>query len=171
MSASETLEVGLITGLFGTSGEVKVFLHNPESEMFQSPLSVELRHEDGKTERATMSIRKGAGKRILGRFSTITTRNVAESMKGVLIFVRRKELPPLKADEFYVQDLVNAVIRGKSGSLGQVHFVHSTAGGDLLEVRNGREVYFIPLADEFIEDMDLEGGVIVLTSTGEEAIQ
>ena len=162
----EFLEVGYVSGVFGTSGEVKVYLHHPESEMFKTPLECFLSRPETTVVSTRLSIRKGAGKKIIGRFSNISSRTDAESLTGVRILVARASLPSLDPDEYYIDDLLGLQVWYGETAVGRVEDVHNTARGDVLEVHLDKEVHFIPLMDEFVDEVDIRGGRIQLTSEG-----
>jgi len=170
-AVSDTVEVGYISGVFGTRGEVKVYLHNPDSGLFKSRLSCLLVSESGPPQSAVLSVRSGAGKKIIGRFDICTTRNIAESVVGCKIVVVRSALPELDEDEFYISDLEQMQVVSPLGkTVGVVVGVHQTGRGDMLEIHQKEEVFFVPLSDPFVDNIDIGQKILVLSDTGMECL-
>lgn len=166
-SVPGTVEIGYVSGVFGTRGEVKVYLYNPDSTLFNGPLNCGLVGVEGTMVSVAMSVRSGAGKKIIGRFNVCTSRDQAESIVGHKIVVHRTALPELEPDEFYISDLEQMRVMSFSGdAVGTVSDVHATARGDMLEIHEGQNVYFVPLSDPFVLDIDIDSKTLVLSETG-----
>ncbi len=107
--------VGAIAGSFGVSGEVRLksFCAEPEALADYGPLFT----EDGKTSyivTLTRPVAGGLGARMTG----ITTKEQADALKGVSLFVDRARLPNLPDDEFYHSDLIGLEVRDTGGVRG-----------------------------------------------------
>jgi ribosomal 30S subunit maturation factor RimM len=74
--APEEVELGYVSGVFGVRGELRVFLHHPDSDTLATERRVIFTAPDGRRFTAFLRARSGAGKRILGVFevSPIRTR-------------------------------------------------------------------------------------------------
>ncbi|OYZ99606.1 MAG: 16S rRNA processing protein RimM, partial [Rhodobacterales bacterium 17-64-5] len=95
--------VGAIAGSFGVQGEVRLksFCTDPESIASYGPLYT----EDGQTSykiKLTRPVAGGLGARIAG----VETKEQADALKGVSLYVDKKKLPHLPDDEFYHADLI-----------------------------------------------------------------
>lgn len=144
----DEVELGFIAGFFGVGGEVRLFLHNPESGLLQSPRSVVFVDPKGSRYRARLCARPGAGRRILGRIEGFTTREHATEVKDWRFGVARSALPPIAADEFYVRDVQGAEVRVGGERIGRVTAVHDTVDGSVLEVvRLDGEICFASARD------------------------
>lgn len=170
-SVSSTVEIGYVSGVFGTRGEVKVFLHNPDSDLFKTPLSCKLVHDAGKVRSVVMTVRSGAGKKIIGRIDVCSTRDAAETVVGCTIVVDRASLPALDTNEFYISDLEQmSVITPGGQTFGTIAGVHQTGRGDMLEIHQKDEVFFVPLSDPFVAHIDIEKQTLELSETGMECL-
>lgn len=158
---SDEVELGRVSGVFGVRGEVRLFLHNPSTELFVKPRKVTL--IDGQSRRwsGTLKARSGAGKRILGRFTELTQREQAAEMKDWTIVILRSELPNLEEDEFYVWQLEGGDAFEGEERIGTIVTVHNTAGGDLFEVQIGDESHFVPYLDEYVDAVKADAGQVV----------
>ncbi len=107
---------------------------------------------------------------VVTRFKSIDTREKAEALNGVELFVDRSVLPEVEdEDEFYMNDLIGLEAVSQAGEglegevLGRVVEVHDFGAGDIIEVRfaNGRAELF-PFTREIFPQIDLAGGRMVL---------
>jgi 16S rRNA processing protein RimM len=111
--------MGRVDGVFGLQGEVRLYLYNPDTPVFQRPRDVAIVGSDGVRRAAWLTVRPGAGKRILGRIRGVETPEAAADWVGGDIFVPRAELPPLETDAWYHRDLIGVPVTTVSGrSLG-----------------------------------------------------
>ena len=163
----DLVEIGYVSGVFGVVGEVKVYLHNPDSEMFHDRLDC-IRQQNGQPVRTvSLVVRKGAGKKVLGRFDDVTSRELAEVTVGSRLFVERRALPKLPEDEYYIRDLEGANVMFGEESFGCVRYIHSTPRGDILEFgQDDSEVFFVPLENAYVANVDLGRQAIELTDSG-----
>jgi 16S rRNA processing protein RimM len=79
--------------------------------------------------------------------------------RGDELTVRRDELPPPKADHFYVFQLVGLEVVERDRVLGRVDDVIPGAANDNLELDTGA---LVPLVDDAVAAVDLERGRIEL---------
>ena len=90
----------------------------------------------------------------------------AEVFKGQLVFLEKRLMPKLMADEFYYEDLKGLQIK-IDGSIqkGIVKGVFNFGSGDLLEVSlDDREAtIYIPFDRDNVRRIDLSNGEILLT--------
>ncbi|MBO0347139.1 ribosome maturation factor RimM [Roseibium limicola] len=94
---------------------------------------------------------------VVTQFKGITTRNQAEELNGLELFITRDQLPQPEEDEFYYSDLAGVGVFDMSGKqLGKVAAVHDFGAGDLLEVRPARgKTFYIPFTKEFVPEVNL----------------
>lgn len=156
------MELGFISGVFGVQGEVRLFLHNEESDTLDDERRVVLVRGDGTRVEARMRARSGAGKRIIGRIGGLTDREIAASMKGWRVAIAIADLPEPEAGEFYVHDLEGLSVRIGEREVGRVATVHATPGGDVLEIETADGRQFVPAIERFVLDVDLDAGAISL---------
>jgi len=152
------VELGRVSGVFGVHGEVRLFLHNPESELLDQPRDVILVGRDGRRRKARLSARSGAGKRILGRIDGITTPEQARELMEERIAIAKSALPEPEEDEWYVHQLVGLAATVGGERIGTVIDVHATDAGDILEIDLGEESVFVPAIRELVLEVDVAGG-------------
>jgi len=80
------------------------------------------------------------------------------------VVIASTDLPDTDDDEFYVWELEGLAVVIGGAEIGTVVGVHETDGGDVLEVEIAGETEhaFVPLLEEWIEEVDLEGRRVLL---------
>lgn len=160
---SERVCVGKIGAAHGVRGEVRVFAYT------EDPLAIcgygALEDESGARKFEVVSARAGNGHLVV-RFKGIDDRNVAETLTHTRLFVPRERLPEQQDDgTFYQADLIGLRVETKTGeTLGEVIAVPNYGASDLLEIRPAKkgESLLIPFIDEFVPEVDVAGGRIVV---------
>ncbi|SDX95722.1 16S rRNA processing protein RimM [Albimonas donghaensis] len=123
--------VGVIAGAFGIRGEVRLksFCAEPEAIADYAPLT------DAAGREYSLVIDRPVKGGFAARLGGVPTREAAEALKGVRLFVPRDRLPSLPSDEFYHADLIGLPVADGGGrKLGQVRAVHDFGAGDMLEI-------------------------------------
>lgn len=157
---SDLICVGVISGAFGVNGEarIKSFTADPEAIEEYSPLTT----EDGRefTLRVVRKLQNG----MAARLSDVRTKEDADALKGVQLFVPRDRLPSLPDDEYYHADLIGLEVRDTGGNvLGHVKSVQNHGAGDLLEIHgpNLKATVLLPFTMEIVPTVDLTAGRII----------
>ncbi len=161
MTGTDRICIGSISGAFGVSGEVRLksFCTEPEAIAAYGPLYT----EDGSrsfTVKLTRPVAGGLGARLSG----VATKEQADALRGVNLFVDRTRLPSLPSDEYYHTDLIGLEVRNPGGaSLGTVRAVLNHGAGDLLEVigQGRKQPLLIPFTLAIVPTVDLALGRIV----------
>lgn len=162
------VEVGCVTRPHGVRGELRVKLHNPESEILFDVDEVFVRQEDG-SERlmAIRSARPAADGIVLLVFNAVTDRSGADAMRGATLHVSRRALPPTHEDEFYVHDILGARVVDEDGTVfGEVIDYVSYPAVAVLVVQ-GEKRYEVPLIDDFVRRIDTDAKQIVVGPIGD----
>ena len=148
------LVVGFVSGIFGTTGDVRVHLFNRESTMFRKRRSIALIDPKGVRYATFLKCRSGAGGRVLGRLEGPTTREDVAALRDWKIAIPRIELPSLEEGEFYLFELVGRAVAIGDEGVGTVAQVHQNGPVDILEVAlPGGESAYIPALSEYIADV------------------
>ncbi len=152
--------VGAIAGAFGVQGEVRLksFTAEPAAIADYAPLVSEAgRSFELKGLRA---IKGGFAVRMNG----VGTKEEADALRGVRLYVPRDRLPRLPDDEFYHADLVGLDVVDTGGAaLGRVQAVLNHGATDLLEVRRaaGSGTTLLPFTRDVVPTVDIAAGRIV----------
>lgn len=125
--------VGRVAGAFGVRGEVRItsFTGDPAALLEYR----DLKREDG-SPGLTLTGGRPAKGGLVARAQEIDTREQAEAMRGLKLFIPRDILPEPEEDEFYLADLIGCAVATPGGDpLGAVKSVHDFGAGDLLEIQ------------------------------------
>lgn len=164
MSDQNRVAVGEINSPWGIKGHVKVtpLTSNPErlqpkQQVFVGDLAL------------TITDAKIVGKIPVVQFSSFTTRNSVESLKGSLIEILEKDLPKLPENIFYIHDIVGlTVFTDDDEVVGEVIEVLQTGANDVYVIRpsNGKDV-LIPALESVIVAIKIEDeSLIIRSNTG-----
>lgn len=166
--SGDEIRLGHITGVFGLAGEVRLFLYNPDSELFSGKgRRVVLVAPDGERSEATIAARSGAGKRILGRITGVKTPEAARKLVEQELVVSQAALPETEANEFYHHELIGLPVKNESGeSMGRLTAIHSGPDTDVWIVSGPQGQAMIPAVRELVVAVDLEDGVTVVDGAG-----
>lgn len=155
--------VGAIAGAFGVHGDarVKAFTADPRAIAAYGPVT----SEDG-ARRFELTVGRELKPGLLAaRLSGVETREEAEALKGLRLYVPRSALPDTEdADEFYYADLIGMQVESLDGEpLGRVTAVHDHGAGDLLEIDRpgGGKRPLLPFTREAVPHIDEARGVII----------
>lgn len=121
----EWILVGVFTGARGVKGEVvvKSFTENPTGIADLGQLYVGA----ARNPLRFSGVREMKGK-LAAQLEGVSTRDQAEALKGVEIFMPRANLPEIDPDEFYVTDLEGLeALDGNGERLGRVSAIHDLA--------------------------------------------
>lgn len=158
-SSGKLICVAAIAGAFGVRGEVKIksFTDEPSACLGYGPLY----KEDGSLILTPLSHRK-TGRFFAARCEEVTTREQAEALKSVKLYVPRSALPPLEDDDFYYEDLIGLQALTDTGdTAGKVIAVHEFGAGDMLEIKPPNGVsFFQPFTKAAVPSIDLERGIV-----------
>ncbi len=147
----------------GLKGELKVM---PETDFPESFLQRKLffvgRDETSVVPRrvAGAALQNGA---VLLRFEGIETRNDADLIVGEGIYITEDDLMPLPPDRAYIHDLVGlGVFNEEHQMLGIVRDVLKMPAHEVYEIVAGDRRVLIPAIEEFVVEIDLERGEMVV---------
>jgi 16S rRNA processing protein RimM len=133
VSSNSLVMVGAVSGAFGVKGEVRVrsFTAKREGVVSYGPLH----GGDGKVllrPKSWRELKDG----VAVEAPEVKTREAAEKLKGVRLFVPRANLPEAAEDEFYWVDLMGCHAEAVDGApLGEVVAVWNFGAGDILELK------------------------------------
>lgn len=153
---NDVVEIGFVARPHGVRGELRVILHNPESEILGEVERVFVAGRECRVVAARPT--KDA---VLLRVREVPDRNAAEPLRGAAVAVARDDLE-LEEGEVLLADLVGLRVERTDGSAwGQVAAVIPGAQ-DRLVICDGDVERELPVVDAFLVEVDLEGGRLVV---------
>lgn len=156
MKSSNNIEVGYVARAHGVAGELRVVVHDPESETLSAVAEVFL---DGERFEVARS-RKVPGAYLLG-LTEVSDRNRAELLRGAVVSVARDAIE-LDEGEVLLADLVGCRVELAGG--GQWGVVDAIDAGpqDRLVILDGDIERLLPFVPPLIVSVDVEQGVIIV---------
>ncbi len=164
MSRPDLVLMGRTSGAFGLKGEIRIFLHGQDPEVLARSELIYLGPNPEAARPLTVASYRTHSGRVLLTAREVTTREQAAALAGQWVYVRRQALAPLAEGEYYWFQLKGARVATVAGrELGQVVAVGNPGPHDMLLVRaaDGKEA-LIPVVDQVIAEMDLDGGRITV---------
>lgn len=158
------IALGRVLRPHGVHGAVLISLYNqgnPES-VLEAP-RLWLMGRDGEDPAPVQGLSgKLVPKGVIAKIKGFSTREAAETLKGLEIAIDRKDLPDPEEDEFYHADLLGlAAVTSSGRNLGKIESLMENGAGLVLVVvgESGKES-LIPFTDECVPEVNLAGGLI-----------
>lgn len=160
------LRLGSVSGVFGFKGEAKFFLYNPSTDLLGQWLTVFAFEDKSAGQSFDILLRKGSGKRIVGRIkedgTLIQNETRIRQLIGTELLLREQDLPALEEEEFYHHQLLGLSVEDETGTrIGSI--VEITQGVvDVFTIRRAgtKDVLYIPFTKQHVLTTTLEKMVI-----------
>ena len=158
--------VGRVAGAFGVKGELRITAYTDD------PVSL-VRYRDLKGADGAPALTLTAGRAhkgaLVGRAEEVASREAAEALRGLDLFVPRHVLPPPDEDEFYLADLIGlAAVAPDGAPLGRIKSVQNFGAGDLLEIApETGPSWWAPFTREAAPEVKIADGVVVVVKAAE----
>ena len=153
--------VARIGAAHGVRGDVKLwtFTEDPFAVKAYGPLST----KDGTRQFEFVHARE-AKDHLVATFQGVTTREEAERLNGIELYVAREKLPATEQDEYYHADLIGlAAVTTDDQSLGRVVAIHNFGAGDIIEIAPPQgATLLLPFTNAVVPTIDLAGGRVVI---------
>jgi 16S rRNA processing protein RimM len=158
--------IARIGAAHGVRGAVKLwtFTEDPFAVLDYGPLST----KDG-ARRFEVSTAREAKDHLVATLQGVTTRNDAEKLNGLELYVSREKLPPAEDGEYYHVDLIDlAAVSPDGAPIGRVVAIHIFGAGDVIEIAPPKgATLLLPFTDAVVPTVDIAGGRVVIDLPGE----
>jgi 16S rRNA processing protein RimM len=139
----------------GVRGEIRLwpFTEDPLAVASYGPLET----RDGK-QQFEIAATRAAKDHLVARIKGVDTRDAAEKLNGIELYVAREKLPATEDDEFYHADLIGlAAVTPDDKALGRIIAVHNFGAGDIIEIApaGGGETKLLPFTNTVVPTVDL----------------
>lgn len=157
------LQVARIGKPHGIRGEVTVQLMTDDPDARFEPGTV-FDVESSPVKKLTVEGARWNKEILLVAFDEVPDRNIAETMRGSLLFLETAELEEDDDDAWYEHELVGLSARIGTEIVGKVTGLRTNDAQDLLIIEDteGAEV-LVPFVEAIVPEVDLQAGHIRLT--------
>src|ERR1700674_6117665 len=153
--------VARIGAAHGVRGAVKLwtFTEEPLAVKHYGPLAT----KDG-TRRFEVTSACEAKGHLVATLEGVTTREQAERLNGVELYVARETLPDAGENEYYHADVIGlAAVTPTAQPLGRVVAIHNFGAGDIIEIAPPHgATMLLPFTHAVVPTVDLAGGRVVI---------
>jgi len=153
--------VARIGAAHGVRGEVKLwtFTEDPFAVKEYGPLTT----KDGARQFEVTHVRE-ARDHLVATLKGIATREDAERLNGIELYIAREKLPETDDDEYYHADLIGlAAVNAANEPLGRVTAIHNFGAGDIIEIAPAQgPTMLLPFTNAVVPTVDLAGGRVVI---------
>src|SRR3954454_1540621 len=153
--------VARIGAAHGVRGAVKLwtFTEDPFAVRSYGLLS----SKDGKRQFEVATAR-AAKDHLVATLKGVTTRDEAERLNGLELYVAREKLPATDEDEYYHADLIGlAAVTTANAPLGRVVAIHNFGAGDIVEIAPPQgATMLLPFTNAVVPSVDLAAGRVVI---------
>jgi len=160
LSNNVWVEIGSILGPHGINGQVKIksFTEVPEGMFLYKNLFI-----GNEQKPIKIKLVRKIKHNLICTVENIKTRNEAETIRNLILYVKRDEFPILNDNEFYQRDLLNfEVFNLKRESFGFIISFNDFGGGQLVEVENLNKRFYLPIGKTFLKNINYQDREVIL---------
>ena len=153
--------VARIGAAHGVRGAVKLwtFTEDPLAVKHYGPLST----KDGMRQFEVMHVRE-AKDHLVATLKDVATREDAERLNGIELYIAREKLPATDDGEYYHADLIGlAAVNAVNEPVGRVIAIHNFGAGDIIEIAPAHgPTMLLPFTDAVVPTVDLANRRVVI---------
>ena len=161
MTREPRICVARIGAAHGVRGAVKLwpFTDDPLAVMDYGPLTT----KDGARQFEVTHARP-AKDHLVATLKGVATREDAERLNGIELYVAREKLPETDEGEYYHADLIGLAAVNVAGEpIGRVLAIHNFGAGDIIEIAPpSGPTLLLPFTNAVVPTVDLAGGRVVI---------
>jgi 16S rRNA processing protein RimM len=153
--------VARIGAAHGVRGAVKLwtFTEDPLGVKRYGPLAT----KDGARRFEVTHAREAKGHLVV-TLKGVATREDAERLNGIELYIAREKLPATGTDEYYHADLIGlAAVNAANEPIGRVTAIHNFGAGDIIEIAPPQgATMLLPFTSAVVPSVDLAEGHVVI---------
>jgi 16S rRNA processing protein RimM len=158
--------IARIGAAHGVRGAVKLwtFTEDPLAVKAYGPLLT----KDGTRSFEVATAREAKG-HLVATLRGIATREDAERLNGLELYIAREKLPDTNEDEYYHADLIGLdAVTAANEPLGRVIAIHNFGAGDIIEIAPpAGATMLLPFTNAVVPTVDLAARRVVIELPGE----
>ena len=145
----------------GLNGELRVNFFNEESSALKKGVKVWLKIN--KYFSRSIESMVMAGKKSYIKFKDCNTRDEANALQGLMIYLPRNAFNFIAKNEHYLIDMMESeVVNEDQIHIGKVTDILSIFSQNIIEVKIGENEVLIPYVDDFVKFFDKENKILIL---------
>src|SRR5258708_34510491 len=153
--------IARIGAAHGVRGAVKLwtFTEDPLAVKHYGPLVT----KDGARQFEVTDAREAKGHLVV-TLKGVATREDAERLNGVELYIAREKRPATDEDEYYHADLIGlAAVTPANEPLGRVIAIHNFGAGNIIEIAPPQGTTLpLPFTNAVVPSVDLAGGRVII---------
>jgi 16S rRNA processing protein RimM len=153
--------IARIGAAHGVRGAVKLwtFTEDPFAVKAYGPLLT----KDGARSFEIATAREAKG-HLVATLKGVATREDAERLNGIELYIAREKLPATDENEYYHADLIGlAAVNAADEPLGRVLAIHNFGAGDIIEIAPpSGSTMLLPFTNAVVPTVDLANGRVVI---------
>ena len=155
--------IGKVVKPHGLRGEVKIISFAESVDTYNNLDRIYLKQNDGSTKPLhIIKARKSKNLVILG-LKEIADIESAEGIRGLELFLDRKDMEELPEGEYYQNDLIGFSVFTDAGlDLGIVKDIMPTGSHDLIVVKKGKTEHIIPAIKDVLREVNLKERKLII---------
>ena len=150
-------EIARILKPRGLKGEMKVEFYSSDVARLSHLKRLRLRETEYEVEKLTAEGAYGYVK-LVG----IDSVELAETMRGQLLYAKRDDLPKLAEDKHYIVDIIGLSVIVGGEVVGTITDVLQYGSADVYVVKSAQGSFSFPALKQVIKDIDVKNGKMVL---------
>jgi 16S rRNA processing protein RimM len=154
--------IARIGAAHGVRGEVRLwtFTEDPLAVLQYGPLAT----KDG-TRSFEVTHARETKTHLVATLKGVATREDAERLNGLELYIAREKLPATDDDEYYHADLIGlSAVNAANEPIGRVIAIHNFGAGDIIEIAapESAATMLLPFTNAVVPSVDLAGGRVVI---------
>lgn len=158
---SDLILIAKITKPHGIRGQVKIMSYaSSPRDVFNYPIL----YDENLKEYKLKMISEIAENMFIGIFNQNTSRNIAEDIAGLKLYITKEMLSKAEENEFYHHDLIGIEIYDQDkNKIGKIIEIQNFGAGDIIEMQpeNGKSSIYLPFINEYIKEINLKEKFLV----------
>jgi 16S rRNA processing protein RimM len=158
------LQLGYVSRIFGTQGEVVVKTFHPQSQSIRFAQRLQFRLKTGEERILALTGKKTLNEGWRLSLEGVRAPEEARPLLGSRVWVAREELGKLEEGEYFLEDWIGLEARLESGEvLGHVStLLHTGTVPNLVIHGEGGKEWMVPWIDEYVPKLCMEEGYVVI---------
>ncbi|MFH1501955.1 MAG: ribosome maturation factor RimM [Candidatus Eisenbacteria bacterium] len=157
------IEAGAVVRPHGIKGEVVVDLKSDLVDLVVCGSKVRLAAPEGEEGLFEVERARDHNGRLVVKLRGIDTRDGAEALRTWVLWMTREQVGELPEGRYFVDDILGLSVYCDTGEcLGRVEEVLTMPASDVYVVRSDSEEILLPVIDEVVKEVDVEGGRMVV---------